>query len=70
MQYNILFRGSMSEPFKKISSISDVYEYSNIEIKSSSYIIHIFAISGVRIYSDLRSVNMWHPKIIGYLFST
>ena len=49
IQYNILFRGSMSEPFSKMFSISDEYEYSNIRIKLPSNIIHIRirAISGV-----------------------
>ena len=55
----------MSEPFSKISSISDEYEYSNIRIRLPSNIIRIRirAISGVQIYSDIRSVNMWHPNI-------
>ena len=30
--------------------------------------IRVRTISGVRIYSDIRSVNMWHPNIFGYSF--
>ena len=33
IQCTVLFRGSMREPFKKKISISDEYEYSNIQIK-------------------------------------
>ena len=70
--YNIFFRLSMSEPFSKISSISDEYEYLNIQIILPSNIIciRIRAISGVRIYWDIRLVNMWHPNIFGFLFGT
>ena len=59
-------------PYKKISSISDKYEYSNIRIKLPSNIICICirAISGVRIYSDIHSLNMLYPNIFGYLFGT
>ena len=62
----------MSEPFSKISSISDDYEYSNIRIKLPSNIIRIRirAISGTQIYSDIHSVNMWYPNIFGYSFGT
>ena len=62
----------MSEPFSKISSISDDYEYSNIRIKLPSNIIRIRirAISGVRIYSDIRLVNMWHLNLFRYSFVT
>ena len=68
IHYRILFRGSMSEAFYKISSISDNYEYSNIQIKWPSNIIclHIRAISGVQIYSYIRSVNMLHSNIFRY----
>ena len=41
IQYNILFRVSMSEPFSKISTISDEYEYLNIRIELPSNIIRI-----------------------------
>ena len=56
----MLFKGSMSEPFSKISSISDEYQYLNIQIKLLMNIIcsPIHAISGVLIYSDICSVNM------------
>ena len=56
---------------KKIS-ISDEYEYSNIQIKWLSNIICICicAISGIRIYSDICLVNMLHPNIFGYSFGT
>ena len=61
------FIGSMSEPFSKISSISDEYEYLNIQIKLPSNKLrnHILAISGIQIYLDIHSVNMWHPNIFG-----
>ena len=52
----------MSELFSKISSISDEYEYSNIQIKLPSDIIRIH-ISGVRIYSDIYLLNVWHSDI-------
>ena len=60
----------MGEPFSKISSISDEYEYKNIQINLNSNIICICicAISGIKIYSDIHSVNMWHPNIFGYFF--
>ena len=35
LRCKILFRGSMSESFKKIPSISDEYEYSNIKKNDS-----------------------------------
>ena len=72
IQYNILFSGSMSEPFSKMLSISDEYEYSNIRIKLPSNIIRICIceISGVRIYLDICSVNIGHPNIFGYSFGT
>ena len=72
LQCKILFRGSMSESFKKNPSISDEYEYLNIWLKWPSNIIRIriCAISGVRIYSDIRSVNVFHPNIFGYSFGT
>ena len=59
-------------PFKKILTISDEYKSSNIQIKWPSNIIpiRICAISGVRIYSVILSVNMLHPNIFGYLFRT
>ena len=60
----------MSEPFSKVSSISDEYEYLNIRIKLPSNIIRIHAISGVRMYLDIRSVNVWHPNIFGYSIGT
>ena len=60
----------MSEPFSKISSISDEFKYSNIWLKLPLNIIRICicAISGIWIYSDVYSVNMWHPNIFGYSF--
>ena len=66
------FRGSMSEPFSKMSSISDEYEYLNIRIKLPSNIIRIriSANSGVQIYLDIRLVNMGYPNKFGYLFGT
>ena len=66
------FRGSLSEPLSKITSISDEYEYSNIRIKLPSNIIRIRIcdISSVQIYLDICLVNMWHPNIFGYLFGT
>ena len=72
IQYNILFRGSMSEPFSQISSISDEYEYLNIQIKlpANTIRICICAISGIKIYSDICLVNMWHTNLFGYLFGT
>ena len=72
IQCKILFRGNISECFKKNSLISDEYEYSNIQIKWPSNIIRIRirAISRIRIYSDIRSVNMLHPNIFGYSFGT
>ena len=72
IQYNILFRRSMSEPFSKNSSIIDDYEYSNIRIKlpSNTIRIRICAISSVQIYLDSHSANMRHPNIFGYLFGT
>ena len=62
----------MSEPSVKIPLISDEYEYSNIQIKLPSHIIciRIYAISRVRIYSDIRLVKMWHPNIFVYSFGT
>ena len=63
----------MSEPFLKISSISDEFEYSNIrEKKLPSNIIRSWslAISGVQIYLDIALVNMWHPNLFGYLLGT
>ena len=59
IQCKVLFRGNISHPFKKISSISDEYEYSNIQIIWPSNIIRIriCAISGIQIYSDIHSVN-------------
>ena len=33
IQCKILFRGNMSEPFYKITSISDEYKYLNMQIK-------------------------------------
>ena len=62
----------MSGPFSKISSISDEYEYSNVEMKLPLKIIciHICAISGVQIYSGIRLVNRWHLNIFEYLFGT
>ena len=64
IKYNILFRGSMSEPFFKYSSISDKYKYSNIRTKLPSNIIciHIHAISGVQINSDICWENMWYTN--------
>ena len=49
IQCKILFSGSMSEAFEKVSSVSDEYEYSNIRVKLPLNIIriHIHAISGV-----------------------
>ena len=63
-------KDSMSEYFSKVTTISDEYEYLNIRIKWPSNIIRIriCAISRVRIYSDIRSVNMWHANIFGYSF--
>ena len=47
------FRGSMSKPFLKISSISDDYAYTTIQTKLPSNIIRIriHAMSCVQIYS-------------------
>ena len=61
----------MSEPFKK-NSISDEYEYSSIRITLPLNIIPICirSISGIQIYLDICLVNMGHPNIFGYLFST
>ena len=72
IQCKILFRENISECFKKNSSISDEYVYSNIQIKWPSNIICICirAISGIGIYSDICSVNMLHPDIFGYSFGT
>ena len=58
--------------FSKISLISDEYEYLNIWIKLPSNNVRICdcAISGIQVYLDICSVNMWHPNIFGYLFST
>ena len=53
IQYNILFRGSMSEPFFNFfSSISDEYEYLNnlIKVPSNIICIRICAVSGLQIY--------------------
>ena len=54
-----------------VTTISDKYEYSNIKIKCSSNIICIciFAISWLRIYSDIHLVNTWHPNIFEYLLN-
>ena len=62
----------MSEPFSKMPSISDEYEYSNIQIKLPLNIlrIRIRANSDVRIYLDICSVNMGYPNIFGYSFGT
>ena len=57
----------MSEPFSKNSSISDEYEYLNIQIKGR---IRIRAISGIQIYLDICFVNKWHPSIFEYSFGT
>ena len=72
IQCRILFSRSMSEPFKKNSSITDKYKYSNIQIKwpSNTICIPIRAISGVRIYSDIRSLNMLQSNIFRYSFGT
>ena len=61
----------MSEYFSKVTTISDEYKYSNIQIQWPSNIICILihAISRVGIYSDICSVNMWHPNIFRYSFS-
>ena len=60
----------MSELFSKISSISDEYEYFNIQIKLPSNIIFIciHAISGIQIYLDICFVNMCHQNMSEYLF--
>ena len=62
----------MSEPFSKVSSISDEYEYSNIRITLPLNIIPICicAISGIQIYLDICLVNVWHQNIFGYSFGT
>ena len=39
IEYKILLNYNMREPFPKILSVSDEYEYSNIRIKRSSNII-------------------------------
>ena len=72
IQCKILFRGNISEPFLKFSSISDENEYLNIRIKlpSNNILICIHDISGIQIYSDICLVNMLHPNILGYSFST
>ena len=69
-QINIQCKNSANKPVSKVITISDEYLYSNIRIKLPSTIIRIciHAISRVQIYSDMRSVNMWHPNIFGYLF--
>ena len=71
IQCKILFRGSISKPFKK-KFISDEYEYSNILIKwpSNMICIHICAICGVQVYLVICSVNMLNPNIFGYSFGT
>ena len=68
-QINIQCKNSANEPVSKVITISDEYSYSNIRIKLPSTMIHIriHAISRVQIYSDMRSVNMWHPNICEYL---
>ena len=66
----------MSESFSKVTTISDEYKYSNIQIKWPSNIICIraiyeyfwtfvrFIICGIRIYSDIRLVNYVASKYI------
>ena len=62
----------MSEPIWKTPSISDEYEYSNIQNKwpSNNICICIHAILGAQIYSDIHLVNMLQPNIFGYSFGT
>ena len=60
----------MSEPFSKVTKISDEYEYCNIQMTWHSNIICIciLAISRLQRYSDICSVNMWHLNMFGYSF--
>ena len=52
-------------PVKKIPSISDEYEYLNIRIKltSNNIRIRIFAVSGIRIYSDICSEPYFNIRL-------
>ena len=59
-------------PFQKYlqSVMSMIIQKCRIKLPSNIICIHICANFGVQIYSDIRSVNMGYPNILGYSFGT